>query len=136
MAPDLGVGGPAALDHLRAVRDAIVAAGNARVVAVGSPASHAALAADLAALVGKLDRAPRARQTYPALQPIAERLRDHDRAAGEARYVGLVNPSTSGGVFINSAPSTGLLDTSDDALLDYLASNTFGGHGAHSLWMK
>jgi hypothetical protein len=136
MAHDLGVGAPAALDHLRAVRDAIVAAGNARVVAVGSPASQAALAADLAALVGKLDRAPRARQTYPALQPIAARLRDHDRAVGETRYVALVNSSTSSGVFLNSAPATGLTDTSDDALLDYLASNTFGGHGAHSLAMK
>jgi len=52
------------------VRDAIVAAGNARVVAVGSPASDAALAADLAALVGTLDRAPRTRSVYPAVQPI------------------------------------------------------------------
>ena len=136
MAHDLGVGAPVALDHLRAVRDAIVAAGNARVVALGSPASHAALAADLAALIGRLDRAPRTRQSYPALPPIAVRLRDHDRTPGEPRYVGLVDPSTSGGVFINSAPSTGLTDTSDDALLDYLASNTFGGHGAHSVWMK
>jgi len=136
MAYDLGVGAPAALGHLRAARDAIVAAGNARVVAVGSPASHAALAADLAALVGTLDRAPRARQVYPARRPIAERLRDHDRGASEARHVALVNPSTSGGVFIHSAPATGLTDTSDDALLDYLASNTFGGHGGHSLWMK
>jgi hypothetical protein len=136
MAHDLGVGALAALDHLRAVRDAIVAAGNARVVAVGSPASHAAIAADLAALIGKLDRAPRARQAYPALQPIAARLRDHERGTGEARYVALVDPSTSSGVFINSAPATGLTDISDDALLDYLASNTYGGHGAHSLWMK
>jgi hypothetical protein len=39
-------------------------------------------------------------------------------------------------VFLNSAPATGLTDTSDDALLDYLASNTFGGHGAHGLAMK
>ena len=136
MAHDLGVGAAAALDRLRAVRDAIVAAGNARVVAVGSPASHAAIAADLAALIGKLDRAPRARQAYPALAPIAARLRDHARGAGEARYVALVDPSTSSGVFINSAPATGLRDTSDDALLDYLASNTYTGHGAHSLWMK
>ena len=136
MAHDLGVGAPAALDHVRAVRDAIVAAANARVIAVSSPASQAALAADLAALVGTLDRAPRARQSYPALPPIAARLRDHDRAVGDTRYVALVNPSTSSGVFVNSAPATALTDSSDDALLDYLASNLFGGHGAHSLGMK
>jgi hypothetical protein len=135
MGRDLQVGAPAALDKLRAVRAAIVAAGNARIVELGSPASHAALAADIAALAGKLDRAPRAKQVYAAGRPIAERLRDHD-AAGEARYVGLVDPATSSGVFLNSAPATALTDTSDDAILDYLASNTFAGHGAHSLFMK
>jgi hypothetical protein len=92
-------------------------------------------AADVAALAGKLDRAPRARQVYAQRRPIAERLRDHD-AAAEARYVGLVDPATSSGVFVNSAPATALTDTSDDAILDYLASNTFTGHGAHSLFMK
>jgi hypothetical protein len=135
MAHDLQLGAPAALDKLRAVRAAIVAAGNARIVEVGSEASHAALAADVAALAGKLDRAPRAQQTYAQRRPIAERLKDHD-AAAEVRYVGLVDPATSSGVILNSAPSTALTDTADDAILDYMASNTFSGHGAHSLFMK
>jgi len=39
-------------------------------------------------------------------------------------------------VFINNAPSTSLSETSQDAILDYLASNIFSGHGAHSLFMK
>jgi hypothetical protein len=39
-------------------------------------------------------------------------------------------------VILNSAPATALTDASDDAILDYLASNTFAGHGAHSLFMK
>jgi hypothetical protein len=136
MAHDLQLGAPAALDKLRSVRAAIVAAGNARIVELGSEASHAALAADVAALAGKLDRAPRAKQAYAQRRPIAERLRDHDAAAAEARYVGLVDPATSSGVFVNSAPATALTDTADDAILDYLASNTFAGHGAHSLFMK
>jgi len=136
MAHDLQAGAPAALDRLRAVRAAIVAAGNARLVEVGSAASHAALAADIAALVGRLDQAPRARQVYALHRPIAERLRDHDPEAADVRYVGLVDPATSSGVFLNSAPAVALTETSEDALLDYLASNTFSGHGAHSLFMK
>jgi hypothetical protein len=136
MAHDLQAGAPAALDKLRSVRAAIVAAGNARIVEVGSSASHAAIAADVAALAGKLDKAPRARQTYAQRRPIAERLKDHDPTAGEPRYVGLVDPATSSGVFLNSAPATALTDTGEDAILDYLASNTFTGHGAHSLFMK
>lgn len=137
MAHDLQVGAPAALDKLREVRGAIVAAGNARIVMVGAPSSHMALAGDLAALVGLLDRTPRVKQAYVQRRPIAERLKDHDAsAAAESRYVGLVDPATSSGVFVNSAPATALTDTSDDALLDYLASNAFSGHGAHSLFAK
>jgi hypothetical protein len=137
MAHDLRLGAPAALARLRSVRAAVVAAGNARIVEVGAPANQAALAPDVAHLVGRLDRAPRARQRYSRSRPIAERLRDHDAsAAAESRYVGLVDPATSSGVFVNSAPATALTDTREDAILDYLASNTFTGHGAHSLFMK
>jgi hypothetical protein len=136
MAHDLAAGAPAALDKLRAVRTAIVAAGNARIVEVGSSAGLAAIAADVAALAGKLDKAPRAKPAYASHRPIADRLRDHDASATETRYVGLVDPGTSSGVFLNSASATALTDTAEDAILDYLASNTFTGHGAHSLFMK
>ena len=136
MAADLEIGAPNALAKLAAVRRAIVAASTARITSVGSSASHAALAPDLAALVGTLDPAPRARQTYSARPAISERLKDHDRTPGAPAYVGLFSPATSSGVFINNAPSTGLTDEAEPALLDYLASNTFTGHGAHSLFMK
>jgi len=137
MAHDLRLGAPAALARLRSVRAAIVAAANARIVEVGAPASETALAPDLARLVGRLDKAPRVRQRYARARPLAERLREHDPSArAESRYVGLVDPATSSGVFLDSAPATALTDTRDGAILDYLASNTFTGHGAHSLFMK
>jgi hypothetical protein len=137
MAHDLRVGARTALDRLRAVRAAVVAAGNARLVTLGSSASHAALAADVAALVGKLDRTPPVRQTFATRRPIAARLGDHDAsAATESRYVGLVAPATSSGVVLNTAPATAQTDIGEDALLDYLASNTYSGGGAHSLFMK
>jgi hypothetical protein len=137
MAHDLKLGAPAALDRLRSVRAAIVAAGNARIVELGAPSSHAAVAADLAALASVVDRTPRSKARYVRRRPIAERLRDHDAsAAAESRYVGLVDPATSSGVFVNSVAATALTDTAEDRILDYLASNTFTGHGAHSLFMK
>ena len=135
MAHDLQIGAPAALDKLRSVRDAVVAAGNARIVEVDAPASHAAIAGGLGKLAGLLDRTPRAKQTYASHRPIAERLAAREHASN-IEYVGLVDPGTSSGVFVNSAAATSLGDTSDDAVLDYLASNTFAGHGAHSLFMK
>jgi Zn-dependent M16 (insulinase) family peptidase len=134
MAKDLQVGRTALFDKLDAVRRAVIAAGNARVIEVGSATHEAAVAAAVDSLLGRLPAAPPARQTYAQRRAIAERLRDHDQ--GEPRYVGLVDPATSSGVFINSVAATGLTDTSDDHILDYLASNTYTGHGAHSLWSK
>ncbi|HEX7703750.1 MAG TPA: hypothetical protein VF403_23580, partial [Kofleriaceae bacterium] len=48
----------------------------------------------------------------------------------------LIAPSTSSGVFVNLAPSTQYADDRDPAILDYLASNLYTGHGAHSIFMK
>lgn len=139
MAADLKIGAPQALAKLSAVRAQIVRQGRARITAVGSPASHGALAADLTALVGGL---PEGGKHVPGTAlparatPITDRLREHEKGTGPVTYVGLFAPATSSGVFINSAPSTSLADTSQDALLDYLTSNMYSGHGAHSLFMK
>lgn len=139
MAADLKVGAPAALAKLSALRTQIFRQGRARITAVGSSASHAALAADLTAIVGGLPEGGKQMvgPVRPArATPITDRLRQHDRSAGPVTFVGLFVPSTSSGVFVNTAPSTSLADTSQDAILDYLASNMYSGHGAHSLFMK
>ncbi|CAN5903600.1 hypothetical protein BH11MYX3_BH11MYX3_24310 [soil metagenome] len=138
MAADLQVTAPAALANLAKVRQAIVRPNRVRITAVGSTASQTAIAEDLGALVSSMpvikdalgDAAP------SAAHPVSDRLRDHDRAAGAIAFVGLFSPATSSGVFINNAPSTGLSQTSEDAVLDYLSSNQYAGHGAHSLFMK
>ncbi len=138
MAADLQVTAPAALANLARVRQAIIRPNRARITAVGSSASHAAIAQDLGALVSSLavgkdalgDAAP------TKAHPITDRLKDHGKAAGPITYVGLFSPATSSGVFINNAPGTGLSQTSEDAVLDYLSSNQYTGHGAHSLFMK
>ncbi len=135
MAHDLGVGAPSALARLAAVRAAIVGS-SARVVTLGSTASHRALAGDLAALVAALPASTVAAPSYPAHRYVTERLAAHDPTAAQARYVGLFAPQTSSGVFVNSAPSTAITDTGHDQVLDYLASNLYTGHGAHSLFMK
>ncbi len=139
MAADLKVGAPAALAKLSAVRGQIVRQGRARVTAVGSTKSHAALAAELTALVRAL---PEGGAQMPGTdlvakrRPITARLKDHDKAGGPVDYVGLFSPATSSGVFINTASVPALTDVSQDAVLDHLASNLFTGHGAHSLFMK
>jgi hypothetical protein len=135
MAADLSVGAPAALARLAAVRAKVVDAAHARLVIVGGSATQQAIAGDLAALAAALPRttaaAPRATEGEPVF---AARLAQH--APGPATFVGLFAPGTSSGVFLNLAPLTGYADTSDDAVLDYLAANLYTGHGGHSMFMK
>jgi hypothetical protein len=45
-------------------------------------------------------------------------------------------PSTSSGVFLNLAPNVYYTHKDDDKILDYLTSNLYTGHGAHSIFMK
>jgi Zn-dependent M16 (insulinase) family peptidase len=137
MATDLASGAPAALAKLAAIRTQLVStAASPRLVVVGATATEQAIAADVAALTKRLAPgtpvpiAPRTART------IAARLHDHDRGTDDATFVGLYAPATSSGVFINNAPATALTDSADDKILDFLTSNLFTGHGAHSLFMK
>ncbi len=134
MAKDLKVGAPAALQHLAQLRDRLFAKWRARFVEVGSAANQKAIAKDVDALVGMLSEHTSATGTVPEKALLAERVQE--RTGKRPAFVGLVAPSTSSGVFLNLAPSTYYADTSDDAVLDYLASNLYTGHGAHSIFMK
>jgi hypothetical protein len=136
MAADLKLGAPHALAELEAVRALVVDAARARIVEIGSKASQDGLSAALDGLVRKLpaDRAAAAPET-PG-QPFRARLAARDASASAPTFVGLVAPSTSSGVFLNLAPATNYGDSSDAAILDYLAGNLYAGHGAHSVFMK
>jgi Zn-dependent M16 (insulinase) family peptidase len=138
MARDLDIGAPAALAKLAAVRELIVRASSARIVEVGSTGNQQAIAADVQALVQAMPA--------PAVHPGADlgiapalleaRLTARGEKLAHPNLVGLVTPGTSSGVFVNLAPATQYSDTGEDALLDYLASNLYTGHGAHSMFMK
>jgi Zn-dependent M16 (insulinase) family peptidase len=136
MAKDLRAGSAAALAKLDEVRRAVLTTGNARGYAVGSTSSLDAIAPQLDAVVRGLDTAAPQRQTYSATRLFEARLRGRKRDAKAPVFVGLVNPSTSSGVFLNSAPSATYTETDEPALLDYLAGNLYSGHGPHGLFMK
>jgi len=139
MAHDLKIGAPATLKKLDAVRVAILNARSARIVLTGSTANQAAVNGDLTALVNAVPRSDsKAAKAKAKLSetPLRDRLADHDTKAKQAVFVGLVAPSTSSGVFLNQAPSPYYTDTADAPVVDYLASNLYTGHGAHSIFMK
>lgn len=138
MAKDLAFGAPAALAKLEALRAQLVQAPQARLVEVGSRATQTAIAGELDKLIKELPT-PQIGNAYASATlegPFRARLRERDPSAKDARFVGLVAPGTSSGVFLNLAPATWYADVTDDAVLDYLASNLYTGHGGHSIFMK
>ncbi len=75
-------------------------------------------------------------QTYLSQARITNRMQLREGKSQMPVYVGLVNENTRAGVHINSARGTSASDLDDAHLLDFLASKMYGGHGAHSLFMK
>jgi hypothetical protein len=73
---------------------------------------------------------------YETTRLIDSRLHERDASAAKPVFVGLLNPNSQGGVFINSAPATSYEDTDRDSILNYLAVNLYGGGGGHSIFMK
>jgi Zn-dependent M16 (insulinase) family peptidase len=139
MAGDLAIGAPTALAKLEALRAQIIQAPAARLVEVGSRASQTAIAGELDKLVRALPT-PQQGNAFGEARldggPFKARLKQRDPSATNPVFVGLVAPGTSSGVFLNLAPATSYADVTDDAVLDYLASNLYTGHGGHSVFMK
>jgi Zn-dependent M16 (insulinase) family peptidase len=136
MRVDLTSGAATALAKLTSVREAIIAHGNARIVQLGSTPSLDAIAGELAGVVGKLERKAPVRQQYQPRRYIAERLREREPKATAPVFVALVNPATSSGVFLNSAPLAAYSAKTDDEVRDFLAGHLYTGHGAHSMFLK
>ncbi len=137
MSADLKIGAPAALAAIDALRTQVVVSARARIVEVGSTANQQGLASDVAGLVSALPAGTKAAPGAELGQQVFRaRLLEREPKAKDQTFVGLFAPSTSSGVFVHFAPNAYWTDTSDDAILDYLTSNLYSGHGAHSIFMK
>ena len=137
MAHDLAIEPEMVLSDLADLRNRLLRTSGARLYAVGATAVLDEMSPDVDALVAGLDtQADPPSLVFGDRPLIWERLWDRTEGEVEPVFVGLVNPNTSGGVFLNSVGLTGYEDTDRDSLVDYLTSRVYGGGGAHSLFMK
>ena len=112
-----------ALANLNTVRQSLLKTGGGRMFFIGSRASQTALQPGINALHASLALIAMKPATYSATRLIEARLRGRGAEKQNPVYVGLVNPNTQGGVFLNSAPLASYLDADNrDLLLDFLAS--------------
>ncbi|HWS53580.1 MAG TPA: hypothetical protein VN228_05615 [Pyrinomonadaceae bacterium] len=126
-----------ALAELDAVRQSLLKTGGARLFVIGSRQTQAALQPGVGSLVAGLAKSPLAPAKYAGARLVESRLRERVGQKESPIFVGLMNPNTQGGVFLNSAPSISYLEADDrEGMLDYLASRLFAGRGAHGIFIK
>jgi Zn-dependent M16 (insulinase) family peptidase len=125
-----------AMSRLDRVRRSLLKKSAVRAWVVGSHTAEAKLMPKLDMLVGTFAAGPFVPARYQIDRMIAKRLRERGGLSKDPTFVGLVNPSTSSGVFINSAPATSYRDTDREALVDFLSSMLYSGGAGHGIFMK
>ncbi|HYJ48176.1 MAG TPA: hypothetical protein VEV81_16305, partial [Pyrinomonadaceae bacterium] len=103
---------------------------------IGSRSTQQKLAANIADLLSGLQRAKADVGHHSNVKLIDARLRERAPDATSPIFVGLINPNSQSGVFLNSAPSVSFKDTDTEKLLQYLASRIYAGGGAHGIFIK
>lgn len=124
------------LADLDMVRKSLLKSARARFFAIGSTASLQQLNGSLASLAMGLSSTPPIATARPTSPMIAERIARRRGGKPAPIFVGLVNPSTSSGVIVNSATQPDYRARDTAALVDILAGMMYGGSGAHSIFMK
>jgi Zn-dependent M16 (insulinase) family peptidase len=137
MRQDLLVPPAQALAEMDSVRKSLLKTGGARLFMIGSSASQQNLAPGVSALLAGLESGAVAPAKYAGVRLVESRVRERAGAGESPVFVGLLNPNSQGGVFLNSAPSATYADADNrEALLDFLASRLYGGAGAHAIFIK
>jgi len=132
---DLALSPAEALAGFRRVMALVRNSANVRGYMVGSEESLKALLPLVNDLVAGFSNQALVKQTYSDTPVVHARLAERFPTAKPV-YVGLINPNTRNGVFINTAPCAGFYDDDPEKITDFLAARLYGGGGAHSIFMK
>lgn len=124
------------MGDLNFVRRTILNAANARIFMIGSSAAQQLLQKNINQLLSGLSTNANFPAIYSNKKIIYERLRQRLGISEYPVYVGLINPNSPTGVFINSAPLVSYTDTSHEKVLQLLAAQLFAGAGRQSVYTK
>jgi Zn-dependent M16 (insulinase) family peptidase len=133
---DLLVSPEKTLADLNALRQRILKTGNARMFIIGSSATQQKLETNINDLLSGLQTGKADTTRHSNTKLIDARLRERAPDTTSPVFVGLVNPNSQSGVFLNSAPGASYKDTDTEKLLEYLASRLYAGGGAHGIFIK
>ena len=125
-----------ALDAFRRVLAAVLHAPSARLATVGSSRTQGAVAGDVLGLVSILDASAVPPAAHGGHVTVTARARARGAAVFDDQIAALVNPSTANGALVASSPLVTLDETSDAALVDFLAVNVLSGTGSHGFYKR
>jgi Zn-dependent M16 (insulinase) family peptidase len=124
-----------AFEHLKSILASILTPGNMRLFMISNTKNRESSMDLITEFTGLLSG-----KSKPTRQKYSTGLRIFDRIGKSETdhpvYMGLVNETVRNGAMCFLTPMANSFDTSEDALLDYLAINLLSGGGAHSLFMK
>lgn len=126
-----------ALSGMKMVLNLLLKADNARMFMISNSADRLATMDLINDFAGKLDSQSKSKRIdYAERYPIIEHLKSRVGDIGKPVYVGLVNKNTTNGVLIFSARNSEVMDTSREAILNYLSGKLYGGGGGHGIFMR
>ncbi|HKR00064.1 MAG TPA: hypothetical protein VJT09_05295 [Pyrinomonadaceae bacterium] len=133
---DLLVAPEKTLANLNTLRQRLLRAGDARMFMIASRPTQQKLATSVNNLLTGLQTGKAEAVKRSGVRLIDARLRGRMPEAASPLFVGLVNPNSQSGVFLNSAPAASFKDADTEKLLQYLASRLYAGGGAHGIFIK
>ncbi len=136
LSKDLSKGSEKTLAELEALRKTLLKKSTARMFIIASGLTQQKLSSDINVLVGGLDNAAPITISYSKLSLIDDRIKARLLTSERPVFVGLMNPNSQTGVFMNSAKLVSYKDTSKESLLRYLAAGLYGGGGKQSVYTK
>lgn len=124
------------LADLNALRKSLLNTNNARLFIIGSQSTEDKLTADINKMLSDFDKTSATQQQYSSTKMIDERVKQRMNATETPVFVGLMNPNSPTGVFINSAPLTTYRDTTKEQLQKFLSAELYAGGGKQSVYTK
>jgi len=124
------------LDDLNTIRKNLLRNDNTRLYTIASDNTSKALSQNIKNLLNGFSNLESSKQNYTATNLINENVKERLKVNETPVFVGLINPDSQTGVFLNSAPLVSYKDTSENELLKFLAAELYAGSGKQSVYTK
>ncbi len=124
------------LAELNTLRKSLLNKNNARLFIISSESTQQKIIPAINKMLSAFSNNLLQVQTYSSEKIITERVQQRLHTTEPPVFVGLINPNSPTGVFINTAPLAGYRDTDTTKLLQFLSGELYGGGGKQSVYTK